>query len=63
MIDAIAVRIGVTLGGIPETRIVEPMPLPAVATAPLPARTQVIPNALDTTPAPAAAAQAKTVAF
>ncbi|HEY5373471.1 MAG TPA: hypothetical protein VIK01_07275 [Polyangiaceae bacterium] len=63
VIDAIAVRIGVTLGGIPETRIVEPMPLPEVATAPLPARTQVIPHAPSTAPAPAAAAQAKTMAF
>jgi hypothetical protein len=48
VIDAIAVRIGMTLGGVPETRVVEPVPLPAVATLPLP------PDAH-----PAGAAQAK----
>jgi hypothetical protein len=57
VIDAIAVRIGMTLGGIPETRVVEPVPLPEVATAPL---APSVPNA---GPAPAAAAQAKTAAF
>jgi hypothetical protein len=35
VIDAIAVRIGMTLGAIPETRVVEPVPLPEVATSPL----------------------------
>jgi hypothetical protein len=59
VIDAIAVRIGMTLGGIPETRVVEPVPLPEVATAPLPPRALLNPNA----PAPAAAIQAKTTAF
>jgi hypothetical protein len=60
VIDAIAVRIGMTLGGIPETRVVEPVLLPEVATSPLPPRAQVTPS----TPAtPAAAAQAKTTAF
>jgi hypothetical protein len=36
VIDAVAVRIGMTLGALPETRVVQPVPLPAVATAPLP---------------------------
>jgi hypothetical protein len=63
VIDAIAVRIGMTLGGIPETRVVEPVPLPEVATAPLAPSAQVSPSAPPTTPAPAAAAQAKTAAF
>ncbi|HEX3853787.1 MAG TPA: hypothetical protein VHW01_22635 [Polyangiaceae bacterium] len=58
VIDAIAVRIGMTLGGIPETRLVEPVPLPEVATAPLAPSSAVGPSA-----APAAAAQAKTAAF
>jgi len=54
VIDAIAVRIGMTLGSIPETRLVEPVPLPEVATSPLAAEV----------PAPATAAQAqKTAAF
>ncbi|MES1174429.1 MAG: hypothetical protein ABUL62_08870, partial [Myxococcales bacterium] len=35
VVDAIAVRIGMTLGGVPESRVVSPVPLPAVATAPL----------------------------
>jgi len=35
VIDAIAVRIGMTLGGVPESRVVLPVPLPQVATAPL----------------------------
>ncbi|HYQ47265.1 MAG TPA: hypothetical protein VER11_35085 [Polyangiaceae bacterium] len=35
VIDAIAVRIGMTLGGVPESRVVLPVPLPEVATAPL----------------------------
>ena len=35
VIDAIAVRIGMTLGGVPETRAIQPVPLPEVATAPL----------------------------
>jgi hypothetical protein len=60
VIDAIAVRIGMTLGGIPETRLVEPVPLPEVATAPLAPSTPVIASA---PPAPAAAARAKTAAF
>jgi diadenosine tetraphosphatase ApaH/serine/threonine PP2A family protein phosphatase len=54
VIDAIAVRIGMTLGGIPETRLVEPVPLPEVATAPLAPKATLV---------PAAAAQAKTAAF
>jgi hypothetical protein len=37
VLDAVAVRIGMTLGALPETHIVQPVPLPAVATAPLPA--------------------------
>lgn len=47
VISAIAVRIGMTLGGVPESRIVSPVPLPEVATAPL-------------APTPAAKAEAKT---
>jgi hypothetical protein len=39
VIDAVAVRIGMTLGALPETRVVLPVPLPAVATAPLPTPT------------------------
>jgi len=35
VIDAIAVRIGMTLGGVPESRLVLPVPLPEVASAPL----------------------------
>jgi hypothetical protein len=35
VIDAVAVCIGMTLGALPETRSVPPVPLPAVATAPL----------------------------
>lgn len=35
VIDAIAVRVGTTLGGIPESRLLLPIPLPEVATAPL----------------------------
>jgi hypothetical protein len=35
VVDAIAVRIGMTLGGVPESRLISPMPLPPVATAPL----------------------------
>ncbi|MEO6603606.1 MAG: hypothetical protein ABIQ16_27225, partial [Polyangiaceae bacterium] len=35
VVDAIAVRIGMTLGGVPESRVISPVPLPAVATAPL----------------------------
>jgi hypothetical protein len=38
VIDAVAVRIGMTLGALPETRAVAPVPLPAVATAPLPTK-------------------------
>ena len=37
VIDAVAVRIGMTLGALPESHQVAPVPLPAVATAPLPA--------------------------
>lgn len=36
VIDAVAVRIGMTLGALPETHVVLPVPLPPVATAPLP---------------------------
>jgi len=53
VIDAIAVRIGMTLGGVPESRVVLPVPLPQVATAPL-----ASPAA-----APAAIAEAKTKSF
>ena len=35
VIDAIAVRIGMALGGIPESRLLLPIPLPEVASAPL----------------------------
>jgi hypothetical protein len=35
VVDAIAVRIGMTLGGVPESRVISAVPLPAVATAPL----------------------------
>jgi len=35
VIAAIAVRIGMTLGGVPESRLVMPVPLPEVATTPL----------------------------
>ena len=35
VIDAIAVRIGMTLGGVPESRVVLPVPLPEVASSPL----------------------------
>jgi hypothetical protein len=35
VVDAVAVRIGMTLGGVPESRVISPVPLPAVATAPL----------------------------
>ncbi|MEP7052713.1 MAG: hypothetical protein ABJB12_20260 [Pseudomonadota bacterium] len=36
VIDAVAVRIGMALGAVPESRMVRPVPLPEVATAPLP---------------------------
>jgi hypothetical protein len=36
VIDAVAVRIGMTLGALPEPHQLAPVPLPAVATAPLP---------------------------
>lgn len=49
VVDAIAVRIGMTLGGVPESRVVLPVPLPEVASAPLA-------NAVTT---PAARAEAK----
>ena len=39
VIDALAVRIAMTLDALPETRVVLPVPLPAVATAPLPTPT------------------------
>lgn len=35
VIDAVAVRIGMTLGSLPETHVLGPVPLPAVATSPL----------------------------
>jgi hypothetical protein len=53
VIAAIAVRIGMTLGGVPESRVVMPVPLPEVATSPLAG------PALK----PAAGAQAKTKSF
>ncbi len=53
VIDAIAVRIGMTLGGVPESRVVLPVPLPAVASAPLASPSVV----------PAAGAEAKTKSF
>ncbi len=49
VIDAVAVRIGMTLGALPETHIAPPVPLPAVATSPLPAKA----------PKPSAASSAK----
>jgi len=49
VVDAIAVRIGMTLGGVPESHVAKPVPLPAVATAPL----------AQTPPAPAARADDK----
>jgi len=57
VIDAIAVRIGMTLGGVPESRVVLPVPLPEVASAPL-GEPQAAPNAV-----PAARAEANTKAF
>ncbi len=53
VIAAIAVRIGMTLGGVPESRVLMPVPLPAVASAPL------------ASPAlkPAAGSEAKTKSF
>ena len=54
VIDAIAVRIGMTLGGLPESRVLAPVPLPEVATEPLPPVTP---------PAPAAKAEPKTKSF
>lgn len=44
VVDAIAVRIGMTLGGVPESRVVLPVPLPEVASSPL-ANTAPIPAA------------------
>lgn len=35
VLDAIAIRIGMNLGGVPESRVLSPLPLPPVATAPL----------------------------
>jgi hypothetical protein len=35
VVDAIAVRIGMTLGAVPESRVISSVPLPAVASAPL----------------------------
>lgn len=45
VIDAIAVRIGMSLGGVAETRVLSPIPLPEVATAPLQGLTDVAPSA------------------
>ena len=53
VIDAIAVRVGMTLGGVPESRLLLPIPLPEVATAPL----------AQSAPAPAALAEAKAKSF
>jgi len=53
VIDAIAVRIGMTLGGVPESRVVLPVPLPEVASAPLASAAL----------APAAGADTKTKSF
>ena len=53
VIDAIAVRVGMTLGGVPESRLVLPVPLPEVATAPL----------SQSAPVPAARAESKAKAF
>ena len=53
VVAAIAVRIGMTLGGVPESRVVPPVPLPEVASAPLAG------PALK----PAAGSEAKTKAF
>ncbi|MEO6601064.1 MAG: hypothetical protein ABIQ16_14380 [Polyangiaceae bacterium] len=58
VVDAIAVRIGMTLGGVPESRVILPVPLPVVATAPLNAvatgseQPAASPGALPATPAP-----------
>jgi hypothetical protein len=54
VIDAVAVRIGMTLGALPETHVVAPVPLPAVAVAPL-----VVPPSQN----PAAAVAAKNSKF
>jgi hypothetical protein len=53
VVAAIAVRIGMTLGGVPESRVVLPVPLPEVASAPLASPTLQ----------PAAGSEAKTKAF
>jgi len=60
VIDAIAVRIGMTLGGVPESHLVHPVPLPEVASAPLPTGTGTPALAA---PTPAARAAAKTQSF
>jgi len=57
VIDAIAVRIGMTLGGVPESRVVAPVPLPEVASVPLPS------PVTSPSSAPAARTQAKTQSF
>lgn len=44
VIDAIAVHVGMTLGALPESRVLNPVPLPEVATAPL-AQTELAPAA------------------
>ncbi|MEI9953953.1 MAG: hypothetical protein WDO74_34505 [Pseudomonadota bacterium] len=53
VIAAIAVRIGMTLGGVPESRVVLPVPLPQVASAPL----------ASPAPTPAARSEAKSKSF
>jgi len=53
VVAAIAVRIGMTLGGVPESRVVLPVPLPEVASTPL-ASPEL---------KPAAGSEAKTKAF
>ena len=55
VIDAIAVRIGMSLGAVPESHVVQPVPLPEVATAPLPLPVPA--------PAPAAKTDPKTKSF
>jgi hypothetical protein len=61
VVAAIAVRIGMTLGGVPESRVVMPVPLPEVASAPL-ANPSTRPTSSSALP-PAAGGRAKTKSF
>lgn len=60
VVAAIAVRIGMTLGGVPESRVISPVPLPEVATAPLDSSPSG--SAPPSTPAPALAPSEPSVA-